>query len=205
MFTVDHEIPSATFHQSLTTRRPNKRERDILITQGIHDLFHVEDASRTVRETRDTIHTSSTAQILQNPPRATNNAHPTRAVTNRPPCDTTIRDPGLSNVRSLSSDIFIATREVHRHWRIDAKASATGDPVPNPQRNGSSHSRCSISGSRHSRTDACRQSDRKKRCPRSTDELEQSEYLLWQKTRHACEVVCAATHFEPTEAQRQPY
>ena len=45
------------------------------------DLFQDEDASRIVRETRDIIHASSTAQIPQNQPRTTSSAHKTRAVT----------------------------------------------------------------------------------------------------------------------------
>ena len=44
-FTFDHEIPAATFHHSSTTRKLGKCP-DILITQGIHDLFQVDDASR---------------------------------------------------------------------------------------------------------------------------------------------------------------
>ena len=44
---------------------------------------------------------------------------------------------------------------------------------------------------------------RGKRFPWSTEEPWQREYLLWQKTRHACELVCEAKHFEPTEALRQ--
>ena len=63
--TVDHEIPSATLRQSLTARKLRVR------TRGINDLFQVDDASRTVRNTRDTTQASSAARLLQNPLRTT--------------------------------------------------------------------------------------------------------------------------------------
>ena len=45
---------------------------------GLHDLFQTDDASRTVRLSRDVEQTSHINQILQNKPRTATSAHPTR-------------------------------------------------------------------------------------------------------------------------------
>ena len=107
-------MPVTTFHQSLVTCRFDQCS-DIFITRGIHDLFQINDASRIVRLSRDIKQISHIAQIikikLESPPMLTQHVpSPTQIVSTRrsgsPGYDTTIRDPGLRNVRFINSDIF---------------------------------------------------------------------------------------------------
>ena len=73
-------FPATKFPQSLITRRFNWCW-DVLITRGIHDLFQIDDVSRIVSLSRDTIQASSCPNL---PESVLNHHHalPTQAVTN---------------------------------------------------------------------------------------------------------------------------
>ena len=149
--TIDHKVQVATFHQSLLTSRL-QQSTDILITGASMICSKFTELRGSSARPVSSYKPAALLQTLQKRPRVHHQCSPDKPLQKlfRQFFDTRIRDRVPSIVMSRSSDIFTVTQASNggleevkvphgKYTDTDVstrKASATSNPVPNPQRNG---------------------------------------------------------------------